>query len=155
MGVLTPAEMAERLGSTAIFAAPARYEPFGLGILEAAASGCALVLGDIPSLRENWDGAALFVPPDNSGAWRTTLSCLIACDSRREALGDAARRRALAFTRERMAVRYAELYRDLVGARLDAGKQAPRPNFDRNSRSPRNTPTCLHRDVSTDERSPV
>ncbi len=27
--------------------------------------GCALVLGDIPTLRELWDGAALFVPPDD------------------------------------------------------------------------------------------
>ena len=97
--------------TAAIFAAPARYEPFGLGILEAAASGCALVLGDIPSLRENWDGAALFVPPDDAVAWRTTLSCLIACDSRRETLGAAARKRALVFARERMAARYAELYR--------------------------------------------
>jgi glycogen synthase len=155
LGVLTPAEMAERLGSTAIYAAPARYEPFGLGILEAAASGCALVLGDIPSLRENWDGAALFVPPDNSGAWRTTLSCLIACDSRREMLGDAARRRALAFTRERMAARYAGLYRELVGARRDSGRRASRPNFDRDGGDPRYEPLSLHRDMGTGERSPV
>ena len=74
------------------------------------------MLGDIPSLRENWDGAALFVPPDDAGAWRTTLSCLIACNSRRETLGTAARRRALAFTRERMAARYAELYCELLSS---------------------------------------
>ena len=43
----------------AIFARPARYEPFGLAILEAAQAGCALVLGDIPSLRELWADAAL------------------------------------------------------------------------------------------------
>ena len=97
-------------------------QPFGLGILEAAASGCALVLGDIPSLRENWDGAALFAPPNDAGAWRTTLSCLIACDSRREALGTAARRRALAFSRERMATRYAELYCELLSSRRGPGK---------------------------------
>ena len=42
LGVLSPAEMAGHLGRAAIFAAPARYEPFGLAILEAAASGCAL-----------------------------------------------------------------------------------------------------------------
>ena len=122
LGVLTPAEMAERLGASAIYAAPARYEPFGLGILEAAASGCALVLGDIPSLRENWDGAALFAPPNDAGAWRTTLSCLIACDSRRETLGTAARRRALAFSRERMATRYAELYCELLSSLVGPGK---------------------------------
>lgn len=115
LGVLTPAEMAERLGSAAIYAAPARYEPFGLGILEAAASGCALVLGDIRSLRETWDGAALFLPPDDRTAWRTALACLIPCDERRQALGEAARTRALRFTRERMAQRYAALYRELTG----------------------------------------
>lgn len=126
LGVLSLAEMARRLGSAAIYAAPARYEPFGLGILEAAASGCALVLGDIPSLRENWDGAALFVPPDDAAGWRTTLSCLIACDSRRDALGTAARRRALAFTRERMAARYAALYQELLDNSDGAGPPASR-----------------------------
>jgi glycosyltransferase involved in cell wall biosynthesis len=105
--------MAERLGEAAIFAAPARYEPFGLGILEAAASGCALVLGDIPSLRENWGGAALFVPPDDRAAWRSTLACLIADDERREALGAAAWQRAARFTRKRMAAGYAAVHRGL------------------------------------------
>ena len=33
--------------------------------LEAALCGCALVLGDIPSLREVWGDAALFVAPDD------------------------------------------------------------------------------------------
>jgi glycogen(starch) synthase len=136
LGVLNPAEMAERLGSAAIYAAPARYEPFGLGILEAAASGCALVLGDIPSLRENWDGAALFVPPDDAVGWRTTLSCLIACDSRRDALGKAARRRALAFTRERMAARYAALYGELLGRKSGVGPPASRRQRRRNGGGP-------------------
>ena len=39
----------------------ALYEPFGLAVLEAAQAGCALVLSDIPTFRELWDGAALFV----------------------------------------------------------------------------------------------
>ena len=59
-----------------VFAAPARYEPFGLGILEAALSGCALVLGDIASLRELWDGAAEFVDPDDPQALAAALDAL-------------------------------------------------------------------------------
>jgi glycosyltransferase involved in cell wall biosynthesis len=114
LGLLTRAEMAERLGAAAIFAAPARYEPFGLGILEAAASGCALALGDIPSLRENWDGAALFVSPDDPAAWRNGLCELIADAALRQRLGAAARDRAANFPRRMMAVRYAALYRELV-----------------------------------------
>ncbi len=66
LGRLSAVEMARRLDRASIFVAPARYEPFGLAILEAAAAGCALVLGDIPSLRENWDGAAVFVDPEES-----------------------------------------------------------------------------------------
>jgi glycosyltransferase involved in cell wall biosynthesis len=114
LGLLTRAEMAERLGAAAIFAAPARYEPFGLGILEAAASGCALALGDIPSLRENWDGAALFVSPDDPAAWRNGLCELIADAALRQHLAAAARDRAANFPRRMMAVRYAALYRELV-----------------------------------------
>jgi glycosyltransferase involved in cell wall biosynthesis len=153
--VLTPDELTERLGSAAIFAAPARYEPFGLGILEAAASGCALVLGDIPSLRENWDGAAMFVPSNDAGAWRTTLCCLIACDARRETLGAAARTRSLAFTRERMAARYAELYRELAGARAVAGTQASRPRGGPEAGDPRNAHAILHHALGAGGANPV
>jgi glycosyltransferase involved in cell wall biosynthesis len=115
LGMLAPAEMAERLGQAAIFAAPARYEPFGLGILEAAASGCALVLGDIASLRETWDGAAVFVPPDDRPGWRAALAALMANEHRRENLAAAARERAQSFSREAMARGYAALYDELLG----------------------------------------
>ena len=118
LGVLTPDEMAVRLGRAAIFAAPARYEPFGLGILEAAASGCALVLGDIPSLRENWEGAAVFVAPDDRIAWRAALRELIEDESDRELWTMAAQQRARGFSREAMAARYAALYCEIVDGRL-------------------------------------
>ena len=114
-GTLSPAEMAVRLGRAAIFAAPARYEPFGLGILEAAASGCALVLGDIPSLREHWEGAAVFVAPDDREAWRYALRHLIDDDGDRALCAAAAQQRARGFSREPMAQRYAALYREMTG----------------------------------------
>ncbi|HEX6442470.1 MAG TPA: glycosyltransferase [Stellaceae bacterium] len=114
LGVLSHAEMSERLGEATIFAAPARYEPFGLAILEAAVSGCALALGDIPSLRENWDGAALFVPPHDRAGWCNALTELIADATLRQRLAAAARNRAANFGRERMAVQYAALYRELI-----------------------------------------
>ena len=64
LGQLPFQEVAMWLRRAAIFALPARYEPFGLSALEAGLAGCALVLGDIPSLREVWHDAALFVPPE-------------------------------------------------------------------------------------------
>jgi glycosyltransferase involved in cell wall biosynthesis len=114
LGPLSHGEMAVRLGEASIFAAPALYEPFGLAVAEAAAAGCAPVLADIPSLRENWEGAALFVPPQDRAAWRSTLACLIACDERRRALAAAARERAQRFSVQATARRYAALYRDLL-----------------------------------------
>jgi glycogen synthase len=115
LGILGAAEMRERLGHAAIFAAPALYEPFGLGILEAAAAGCALVLGDIASLRENWDGAAMFLPPDDRGQWRSALTGLINDRDERERIAAAARARADEFTLADTASRYRALYRELTG----------------------------------------
>ena len=45
---------------SAIYLCASRYEPFGLAPLEAALCGCALVLRDLPSLREIWGNSALF-----------------------------------------------------------------------------------------------
>jgi glycogen(starch) synthase len=114
LGMLDAAAMQRRLGEAAIFAAPARYEPFGLAILEAGAAGCALVLGDIGSLRENWDGAAVFLPSDDRDQWRSTLARLIDDDGQREWLAMAARTRARRYTLARMARSYRGLYRELT-----------------------------------------
>lgn len=69
-------------------------EPFGVGILEAARERCALVLADIPSLREPWEDAAIFVDPVDSRALREVLACLIDAPRVRADLGELARRRA-------------------------------------------------------------
>jgi glycosyltransferase involved in cell wall biosynthesis len=61
-------ELDELYARATVFAAPARYEPFGLAILEAALAGCALVLGDLPSLRETWGDDAAYVDPDDDEA---------------------------------------------------------------------------------------
>ena len=121
LGRLAPAEMAHRLASATIFAAPARYEPFGLAILEAAAAGCALVLGDIPSLRENWEAAALFVDPCHPLALRAALDELIRDAAERRRLAAAAQDRARRFPLERTARAYAALYGEMMrnSARLE------------------------------------
>jgi len=117
LGRLTPRAVARWYASAAIYALPARYEPFGLSALEAALSGCALVLGDIPSLREVWEDTAVFVPPDDELALRDTLLELIRDERRRARIAAAAARRAFRFNASRMARRYARLYTQLVGRR--------------------------------------
>jgi glycosyltransferase involved in cell wall biosynthesis len=113
LGQLAPDTIREWYARASIYALPARYEPFGLSVLEAARSGCALVLGDIRSLRENWDGAAAFVAPDNRRALAAALAELIEDDGRRERLAAAAAARAARFTVERMAAGYLETYADV------------------------------------------
>ncbi|HEX8984787.1 MAG TPA: glycosyltransferase family 4 protein [Bryobacteraceae bacterium] len=108
------------MGRASIYVLPARYEPFGLSILEAALAGCALVLGDIASLRENWDGAAVFVPPDDCEALQRAVASLIDSPTERSALSARAQRRGAAFGRDRMAASYAEAYRELCAARPPA-----------------------------------
>lgn len=116
VGALPFPQLAARMASAAVFAAPARYEPFGLGILEAGLAGCALVLGDLPSLREVWGDAATFVPDDASLA--AELTALLADPQLAQERGDAARARALTFSPERTAEGYLQQYSALpVGAR--------------------------------------
>ena len=61
LGTLTHPQLAQEYKRAQIFASMAAYEPFGLAALEAAQAGCALVLRDIPSARELWEGVAIFV----------------------------------------------------------------------------------------------
>jgi glycosyltransferase involved in cell wall biosynthesis len=114
LGSLSPDELAGWMRRSAIYALPARYEPFGLSILEAAIAGCALVLGEIPSLRENWEGAALFVPPGDDREIKRALAELIAEPSRREQLGSAARQRSRRFDTGTMTREYLEAYSALL-----------------------------------------
>ena len=110
LGELPAARLAAELSHAAIFALPARYEPFGLAALEAALAGCALVLGDVPSLREVWGNTAHFVPPDDHDALARALGELIADEPRRTALARAARDRALGFSPEGMVAAYLGAY---------------------------------------------
>jgi len=115
LGRLSEEELARWLSRAAIFAHPARYEPFGLAVLEAALSGCALVLGDVESLRELWDGAAEFAPPWDDDAVLERIAGLARDGRRRATLAQRARARALALTPARMAQGYLALYRTLTG----------------------------------------
>lgn len=111
VGALSPEGVAGWMRRAAIYALPARYEPFGLSALEAALSGCALVLGDIPSLREVWGDAALYVAPDDAGALAGAISRLIADEQFRGTLATSARERAhTLYTPERTANAYLQVY---------------------------------------------
>jgi glycogen synthase len=109
-GRLSSAALAEWYARAPIYVLPARYEPFGLTAVEAALSGCALILGDIDSLREIWDGAALFVPLDDELALIAALQTLIDDRQLRESLAASGYERAMTFDAARMARGYLAAY---------------------------------------------
>jgi glycogen(starch) synthase len=114
LGAMSSQSIAGWLGRSSIYCLPARYEPFGLSILEAALSGCALVLGDIPSLREIWEDSALFVPPGDPDALKDALLGLIANPAEMTKIAAFSRRRALELTPARMAREYMDIYSALI-----------------------------------------
>lgn len=117
-------EVRRWMQDAAIFCAPARYEPFGLAALEAGGAGCALILGDIPTLREVWADAAIFVDPDDASELLRTCSLLIHDDGLREEFGAKAQRRAENFRSDRMVRGYLDLYRRLTES-VSARRRVP------------------------------
>lgn len=102
----------ERAG---IYVAASLYEPFGLAPLEAALRGCALVLSDIASFRELWNGCAYFFAPGDADALAEVLHQLHGDAERVQKLAHAARTRALRrYTAPAMADSYLALYQEMI-----------------------------------------
>ncbi len=113
LGELDEGAMAAHFASSAVFVSVARYEPFGLAVLEAAQAGCALVLSDIPTFRELWDCAAVFVDPLDAARLAEVLRDLVRTPARCARLGDLARQRAASLTSERMTAATWRIHQEL------------------------------------------
>jgi glycosyltransferase involved in cell wall biosynthesis len=123
VGRLGPESMRVAMARAAVYAQPALFEPFGLTALDAALQGCALVLSDLPPLREMWEGAAVFVPPRDGEAWAAELRQVLEDVPRRRRLAEAARARAGDFRPERQAE---EMLRIYEGAISETHREASR-----------------------------
>jgi glycogen(starch) synthase len=110
LGRLSSESLRQWYAPASIYALPARYEPFGLSPLEAALSGCALVLGNIESLREVWGDSAVFVDPDDDTSLLAAIEDLITRPEYRAQMAHRARERAQAFTPDRMTEAYLDAY---------------------------------------------
>jgi glycosyltransferase involved in cell wall biosynthesis len=110
LGWLGAADLGAWMDRAAVFALPALYEPFGLSVLEAASRGAALVLGDIPSLREIWGRAALFVDPRDDRALEAAVQRLISDAELRTKLAAEARERSRRYRVSRTAAEMLRVY---------------------------------------------
>lgn len=121
-GQLGEDRLRELYGEAVVYVATSCYEPFGLAPVEAALSRCALVVNDIPSLRELWGDAAYYFAMNDVGSLSRALRHLAAdpelCISYGKQAHDHARRHFIA---ERMVDGYVELYETLVTAEVAAG----------------------------------
>jgi glycosyltransferase involved in cell wall biosynthesis len=89
---------------------PARYEGFGLTLVEAMARGCPVVCTDAACLPEIAGGAATLVPVGDVDALAGALEDVLTDAGRRAAMADAGRARAAEFTWERSAAAHRLAY---------------------------------------------
>ncbi|MEA3002856.1 MAG: hypothetical protein QOH81_1644 [Sphingomonadales bacterium] len=115
LGELDPGEIGRWLAARPVFVSTALYEPFGLAVLEAAAAGCPLVLSDIATFRELWDGVAIFVPPGDGEGFAEAIAEIVGADALRHALGSAARERSALYRPRATAEKMAAIYDSLLG----------------------------------------
>lgn len=117
LGTLDPAELGAQLAARPVFVSAALYEPFGLAVLEAAQAGCALVLADIPTFRELWCDAAIFVSARDAKGFAAAVAGLLADPAERARLGAKAAKTAERYTvaamRDGMVAVYASVARPL------------------------------------------
>jgi len=116
LGRLSGVDIAAHLARRPVFVSTALYEPFGLSVLEAARAGCALVLSDIPTFRELWDGAAEFVRPRDVPAIRGAVLRMTEDRERRWRFGVAARERARGYDLGAMTAGVLEVYHRVLRA---------------------------------------
>jgi glycosyltransferase involved in cell wall biosynthesis len=114
LGEIPHHDLLREMAAASVYVSPALYEPFGLAVLEAAHAGCALLLSDIPSFRELWDGAAVFFDPHDRQALRRCLRSLCDDELRRRSLQRAATVRARRYLLRNTVDRYRSLYESLL-----------------------------------------
>jgi glycosyltransferase involved in cell wall biosynthesis len=78
LGYVSDAQLADLYHQADVFASVSLYEGFGFPPLEALASGCRVLVSDIPSHREIFGDSAMFVNPLDSADIAQKLNLLLA-----------------------------------------------------------------------------
>jgi glycosyltransferase involved in cell wall biosynthesis len=119
-GRVTEAEKVRLLRSAWALTLPARYEGFGIPLVEAMLVGTPVVTTDVPACNEivRDDATGLVVPPDNPEALGAALARIITDAHLRDRLARSGQRHALAeYDGPVVARRFADLYAALAGRR--------------------------------------
>ena len=120
-GAQTESQLRLLYSRASMYAGTARYEPSGMTILEAALSRCALILNDIPSLRELWGQAAVYFRTNDAGSLADAVRALSGdLELRRNFANRAFQRGRECYNAHRMTDNYIQLYRSVVARKASA-----------------------------------
>jgi glycosyltransferase involved in cell wall biosynthesis len=118
LGAVADDDLSRMYGEANIFVTTSRSEGFGLTVVEAMASGCAVVVSDIPTHRE--------IVADGSDALVYTglddliekVRLLLTSPEKRSALGKAARISSLAFSWDAVVSKTLDVYKDVLSRKI-------------------------------------
>lgn len=111
-GQLAERDLLSLFEHSAIYLCTSRYEPFGLAPLEAAMCGCAVLVRDIPSLREVWGNGALYFT--DAVDLSDLLHQLARDPGQVQAAQHRSRRRAQKYTARHMTEQYSAIYQAML-----------------------------------------
>jgi glycosyltransferase involved in cell wall biosynthesis len=120
-GAQSESQLRTLYSKSSIYAGTSRYEASGMSILEAALSRCALVLNDIPPLRELWGNAAVYFRSNDSSSLADMIRLFIDDPQLRRNFANRAFQRAReCFNAHRMTDNYIQLYRSIAARKVSA-----------------------------------
>lgn len=114
LGQLDRQEVFKWLKKSSIYLLPVKYEPFGLSFLEASAFRCALVGGDIPTLRELWKESMTYICANNASELAKACNTLLKNKTYCQSMGDEAYRNGLKYPLTRKKEQYIKLYNNAL-----------------------------------------
>jgi glycosyltransferase involved in cell wall biosynthesis len=104
------AELPAIFAGASLFLFPSKCESFGLPLIEAMASGTAVICSDLPALREVCGDVATYCDPDSPIAFADAISRLTEDKAQRQAFEARGREHARRFTWRRCAEKTLEAY---------------------------------------------
>lgn len=120
-GAQSESQLRMLYSKAAIYAGTSRYDPSGMAVLEAALSRCALVLNDIPSLRELWGQAAVYFRTNDSSSLAEAVRMMSEdAQMRRNFANRAFQRARECYNAHRMTDNYLQLYYSVLARKASA-----------------------------------
>lgn len=120
-GPRSESQLRQLYSRSSMYVSASRYEATGMTILEAALSRCALILNDIPSMRETWGPAAVYFRTNDGDSLSEAVRILNEDAVLRRSFANRAFNRAReCYNANRMTSSYIQLYRTATSQRAKA-----------------------------------